>query len=82
MPRTYKTTVKVARMSKHSGYALVSGVVFFLVALAHLLRLVLQWDVIINGWYVPAWVSVAAVLVAGYLSFRGFRLVERPVVEQ
>jgi hypothetical protein len=69
-------------MSKQSGYALVSGVVFFLIALVHLLRLVFQWDMITNGWYVPAWVSVVAVLVAGYLSFRGFRLVERPVVEQ
>jgi hypothetical protein len=69
-------------MSKQSGYALLSGIVFFLIALVQLLRLVFQWDIIINGWYVPAWVSVVAVVVAGYLSFRGFRLVERPVVEQ
>jgi hypothetical protein len=69
-------------MSKHSAYAIVSSVVFFLIALVHLLRLVLQWDMIINGWYVPTWVSVVAVLVAGFLSFRGFRLFERPVMEQ
>jgi hypothetical protein len=69
-------------MSKHSGYAIVSGIVFLLIALVHVLRLILQWDMTINGWYLPAWVSVVAVLVAGFLSFRGFRLFEPPVIEQ
>jgi hypothetical protein len=69
-------------MSKQSGYAIVSGVVFFLIALVHLLRLVLQWDMTIDSWQVPAWVSVVTVLVAGLLSFRGFRLFERPIIEQ
>jgi hypothetical protein len=68
-------------MSKNSGYAIVSGSVFLLIALVHVLRLVLQWDMTINGWYVPAWVSVATVLVAGFLSFRGFRLFEPPFIE-
>jgi hypothetical protein len=56
------------------SYAITSSVIFFLVALAHLLRLVWRWDVMIDGWHVPAWVSIVGLLVAGFLSFQGFRL--------
>lgn len=55
-------------------YAITSSVIFFLVALVHVFRLVLKWDVMIDGWYVPAWASVIGVLVAGFLSFEGLRL--------
>ena len=47
---------------------------FFLVALLHLLRLVWQWDMKIDGWHVPDWASVLAIVVAGFLSFAGFRI--------
>ena len=56
------------------AYAFTSSIIFFLVALMHLLRLIQQWNVIINGWYVPAWVSIVSLLVAGFLSLQGFRL--------
>jgi hypothetical protein len=68
-------------MSKHSGYAILSAIVFLLIAFVHVLRLILQWDMTINGWYIPAWVSLVTVLVAGFLSFRGFRLFEPPFIE-
>jgi hypothetical protein len=55
-------------------YAITSGVIFFLVALLHLIRLVWQWPVIIGDWYVPAWVSVVGVIVAGFLSLQGLRI--------
>ena len=55
-------------------YAVVSSVIFLLVALLQLLRLVMQWDVVIDGWHLPLWASAVAVLVAGFLSFAGFRL--------
>lgn len=56
------------------AYAATSGVIFFLVAVLHLLRLVWQWDMIIGGWHVPAWVSIVGILVPSFLSFQGFRL--------
>jgi hypothetical protein len=59
-------------MSKQA-YALVSCLIFLLVAVAHVVLLVWQWDVIVEGWHVPAWASVVAIVVAGYLSFEGFR---------
>ena len=55
-------------------YAATSSVIFLVVAVLHLLRLVLQWSVVIGSWQFPAWASVVAVLVAGFLSFAGFRL--------
>jgi hypothetical protein len=59
-------------MSKQA-YALVSCLIFLLVAIAHLVRLFWQWDVTIDGWQFPMWASVIAALVAGYLSFEGFQ---------
>jgi hypothetical protein len=56
------------------AYTLVSSLIFLLVAVGHLLRLVLQWDAFVGGWHFPMWASVVAILVAGFLSFAGFRL--------
>lgn len=56
------------------NYAITSSIIFFLVAVMHLFRLILQWNVMIGGWNVPMWASLIAVLVAGFLSFAGFRL--------
>ena len=47
---------------------------FLLVAVLHLLRLFLQWNVLIGSSYFPMWASIVAVVVAGFLSFAGFRL--------
>lgn len=55
-------------------YAITTSLIFFLVAILQLLRLVMQWDVVIGGWHLPMWASIVAVLVAGFLSFAGFRL--------
>lgn len=55
-------------------YALMSSILFLLVAVLQLLRLILQWEVAIGGWHLPMWASIVAVLVAGFLSFAGFRL--------
>lgn len=56
------------------SYAITSSIIFFLVALTHLLRLIQQWDVMIGGWHAPMWASVVSVVVAGFLSFAGFRI--------
>jgi hypothetical protein len=55
------------------AFSLVAGLLFLLVAVAHLLRLLLRWSVILNGWTVPMWVSAIALVVAGFLAFEGFR---------
>jgi len=48
-------------------------VVFALVALAHLHRLLFEWEVLINGARMPMWTSVVGVLIAGLLAFGVWR---------
>ena len=50
------------------------GAVFFIIALLHLLRVLFHWEAVVAGRAVSTWVSVVAVLVAGYLSFTAFKL--------
>lgn len=59
------------------AYAAVSGFIFALVAVLHLVRLLGQWDVMIAGWSVPMSVSIVGLLVAGFLSFAGFRMFQQ-----
>ena len=55
-------------------FSLVAAVVFFLVALLHVLRLAYGWSAVIGGWTVPIWVSWAALVIAVFLAYQGFRL--------
>ena len=47
---------------------------FLLVALMQGLRLLAGWPVTIGSVSIPVWVSVFGILIAGYLSYTGFRL--------
>jgi hypothetical protein len=58
------------------AYTVTSSIIFLVVAIMHLLRLVLQWEVVIGGWSFPSWASIVAIVVAGFLSFAGFRLLQ------
>ena len=58
-------------------YIQTTGVVFAIVALAHVVRLVLDWPAQVAGWAVPIWISWVAILVAGALCVWAFRLVGR-----
>ena len=60
-------------------FSLVAGVIFLVIALMHVLRLVLKWEAAVNGRTMPMlWASWAAIVVAGYLAYEGFRLSRRP----
>ncbi|MHB9024896.1 MAG: hypothetical protein ACYC7E_12095 [Armatimonadota bacterium] len=43
-------------------------IVFFLVAIAHLLRLIFQTEVVINGVTIPLWVSIIGCIVPALLA--------------
>jgi len=49
-------------------FTTVAVVVFALVALVQLVRVVLGWDVSINGVHIPLWASVIASVVAAGLA--------------
>jgi hypothetical protein len=55
------------------AYYQVSGTLFALIALVHVLRVVQSWPIDVAGWVMPMWVSVAAALVTGALAIWAFR---------
>ena len=58
-------------------FVLLAGVVFAIVALAHLLRIFMDWPIVIDTWTVPMWLSWIALVIAGVLGFFGLSLVAR-----
>lgn len=54
-----------------------AGIIFLLVALAHLLRGVMNWPVAVGSWTVPMWLSWVAFLIASALGFLGLMLSAR-----
>ena len=59
-------------------FVLLAGVVFAIVALAHLLRIFMDWPIVIDTWTVPMWLSWIALVIAGGLGFFGLRLARSP----
>ena len=53
-------------------YMTVTAALFLIVAIAHLLRIILGWQIEIGGLSIPFWVSWLGVLVAGALAYFGF----------
>lgn len=49
--------------------SLLAGIVFTLVAIAHLLRMVSGTEVVIGGSNIPQWVSVVGVVVPGFITW-------------
>ena len=64
-------------MSDHA-YALIAGIVFLLVAAAHLLRIIFGTPVVVQGVSIPMWASAIALVVTGFLSYEGFHFARRP----
>ena len=58
-------------------FSLVAGVIFAVVALLNLVRIFMQWTVIIGDWPVPKSVSWVALIVSGGLALLGLRLGQR-----
>jgi hypothetical protein len=54
-----------------------AAAIFALIALLQLIRIVMGWSVTLNGVDVPFWASWIAAIVAGALSFVGFRATMR-----
>ena len=58
-------------------FTIVTGAIFALVALLHVLRILMGWPAMIGGWTVPMWVSWIGLVVAGGLSYFGLSLAMR-----
>lgn len=53
-----------------------TGLLFTVGAVVHLLRAVMGWEASIAGWVVPGWVSWIGVVVAGYLAYSAYKLMK------
>lgn len=58
-------------------YLKLSGVIFGIIAVLHLLRVVYGWDAVIGGLVIPLWASWLAVAAAGYLAYSAFSLYKK-----
>ena len=57
-------------------YIQVTGLLLTVGVVVHLLRLILGWSANIADWEVPVWLSVVAVVVAGYLAWSAYKLMK------
>ena len=62
---------------RQKTFSLVVGLVFLLIAVMHGLRLAFKWEVVLNGWSVPMWVSAVAIVITAYLAFESLKLSRR-----
>jgi hypothetical protein len=62
---------------RQKTFSLVVGLIFLLIAVMHVLRLALKWEVVLNGWSVPMWASVIAIVITAYLAFESLKLSQR-----
>lgn len=58
-------------------YVVISGVIFFVVGLLHLLRLIYGWPAQLGAWIVPGWLSYVGLVVAWGLCAWAHRLSRR-----
>jgi len=54
-----------------------AGIIFLLVATAHVVRLFLEVEILINGWVLPLWVSGVGAVVPVILAWFCFRAAKR-----
>ena len=65
----------VSRATWQCLYLVISGAVFFLVAVFHLLRLLYDWPVVVGTWTVPLWLSYVGLPVSfAYCVWAGWLL--------
>ncbi len=65
----------------HKTYSWLTGILFIIISAVHLLRSILGWDVLINGWNVPIGVSVVVFLITAFLAYSAFNLDSRADTE-
>jgi hypothetical protein len=54
-------------------FTFIAILIFALVAFLHFLRFIFNWEIIINGAYLPRWASIFAVILPAFLAFMLWR---------
>lgn len=55
----------------------ISSIFFFAVAIIHLMRVLFNWNFVIDNYTIPEWMSIVAFVVLIYLSIMAFRFRKR-----
>ena len=62
---------------KPHDYQTLTATMFAIIGLVHLLRLLFGWEVFINDWEVPLWLSGLAVVIAGYVVYTAVQMLPK-----
>ncbi len=65
--------LKAGQRRRNKPFTAVAVILFALIALVHLLRLLLGWEVTVNGTVVPKWVSVPGFVITAGLALMLWR---------
>ncbi|HAA03315.1 MAG TPA: hypothetical protein DCZ69_04310 [Syntrophobacteraceae bacterium] len=60
--------LKVGERRRHKPFTTVAVMLFTLMAFTHLLRLLLGWEVTVNGMVIPKWASGLGLVIAASLA--------------
>ena len=55
-------------------FSTIAAAIFGVVAVLHLVRILVGWSIVIDGWTVPMWVSWVGLIISGGLSYYGVKL--------
>ena len=62
---------------KQKTYFIIASIIFGIVAILHLLRAINDLPLIIGIWEAPIWLSWVAFIIAGLMSYFGFKLMSK-----
>ena len=62
------------KVMNRKTFSLVTGAIFSVIAVLHLLRAVLGWNAVIGSFTIPMWLSWVALVVTVYLAYTAFKL--------
>jgi hypothetical protein len=65
--------IKVGQRRRNKPFTAVAVILFALIALVHLLRLLLGWEVTVNGMVVPKWASGPGLVITAWLALMLWR---------
>lgn len=60
-------------MTDRRPFTLIAAAIFALMALAHLLRLFIHFQVVVGNHVLPQWLSIVAIVVTGALAYGLYR---------
>ncbi|MCU0659996.1 MAG: hypothetical protein MUD00_00015 [Candidatus Pacebacteria bacterium] len=55
-------------------FSWITGILFIIISAIHLVRSIIGWDIVFNGWVLPIGVSVVFFIVTAFLAYTAFNI--------